>query len=96
MSNLHHRSGLHVPDVTRFTLSFPSFLWLHFPSFLFSSSPLPSFYFCGQQAFNLLSVESAERSHFQTADRLELADTVELLPRKRDIKDEERGRETPK
>lgn len=56
------------------------------------SSPLSlssSSSFCGQQAFNLLSVESAERSHFQTPDRLELADTVELLPRKRDIKDEE-------
>lgn len=51
---------------------------------------------CGQQAFNLLSVESAERSHFQSADRLELADTVELLPRKRHMKDEERGKEMPK
>lgn len=44
---------------------------------------------CGQQAFNLLSVESAERSHFQSADRLELADSVELLQRKRHMKDEE-------
>lgn len=90
MSNLRHRSGLHEPDVTSFA---PSFLWLQFPSF----SLLPSTSsFCGQQAFNLLSVESAERSHFPAADRLELADTVELLPRKRDIKDQERGKETPK
>lgn len=47
--------------------------------------------FCGQQAFSLLSAESAKHSHFWTADRLELADRVERLLRKRDIKDEGNG-----
>lgn len=37
-------------------------------------------------------MESAKHSHFWAADRLELADRVERLRRKRDIKDEE-GRE---
>lgn len=79
---------------TRYFLSFP----LIFPTF---SPPLPlplrfsqhfcSSCFCGQQAFSLLSAESAKHSHFWTADRLELADRVERLLRKRDIKDEGKG-----
>lgn len=71
----------------------------HLPHIFSPSSPPPlcfsqhfcSSCFCGQQAFSLLSAESAKHSHFWTADRLELADRVERLLRKRDIKDEGKG-----
>lgn len=62
------------------------------PQIFSPPSPPPLLVFCGQQAFSLLSVESAKHSHFWTADRLELADSMERLLRKRDIKDgRERG-----
>lgn len=60
------------------------------PPHTFSPPLLP---LCGQQAFSLLSAESAKHSHFWTADRLELADRVERRVRKRDIKDEGKGGE---
>lgn len=66
------------PHLSLFAI--PLFSLPHFPLLLL---------LCGQQASSLLSVESAKHSHFWTADRLKLADSVERLLRKRDIKDEE-------
>lgn len=48
------------------------------------SLPSPLVFQCGQQAFSLLSVESAKHSHFGATDRQELADSVELLLKKRE------------
>lgn len=56
-----------------------------FAIFLFSPPPISLLpLLCGQQAFSLLSLESAKHSHFWAADRQELADSVERLLRERE------------
>lgn len=65
-----------------------------FPHLSVSIPPFPLLLLllCGQQAFSLLSVESAKHSHFWAADRQELADSVERLLRKREILKMRRGK----